>query len=91
MAEAAGKVPGTPRDNRNSTPLAENCPRCAVQLILLESNHPNRADYLGCQGYPDSCAWTGLKLTWATACSFCCEVLPEHTICWSRKLEGELY
>ena len=92
MAEAVvGEAPGTPRDNRSSTPLAEDCPRCGIQLILLESNHPNRADYPGCAGYPESCAWTGLKLIWSKACSFCCEEMPAKTICWTRKLEGELF
>ena len=55
--------------------VEEICPRCDIQLLLLESNHPDRSDYPGCPSFPGGCACTGIRLSWSKPCSFCCEVL----------------
>ncbi|CAM9525701.1 unnamed protein product, partial [Laminaria digitata] len=86
MAQAA---PGTPTTNTNSIALDEECPRCDRPLRLLENNNPGRADFPGCPGYPNDCAWTGIQLSWSKPCAYCCETLPAGATSWSRKLEGE--
>ena len=57
MADA----PGSPS---HGTPLGEACPRCDLELVLLVNNNPGKGDFPACPGYPDTCAWTYIVLSW---------------------------